>query len=181
MYKQKSRYLDFKQQLLKICTYFSQSSKGLTSQDGTALIEFAILAPIFIFLLIGLIELGLMLVIQNALDAGAAQAARYGMTGRVNNTQDRSTSINGEIFKILATYSWGLIDPSKVQISVRAYNTISDADNKTNPGLAGSFGSSGQTVTYTLRYPWTVPLPIFTNQTIFLEGSSITVNENFEG
>lgn len=179
MYKQQSRCVDFRQRLLKICTYFPRSLKSLCSQDGTTLIEFAILAPIFIFLLIGLIEVGLMMVIQNALDTAATQAARYGMTGRTNNNQDRSSSVNGELYKILDTYSGGLIDPSKVQISVQAYNTISEADNQTSSGIPGSFGSAGQTVIYTLSYPWEVPLPIFTDQSILLKGSSITVNEKF--
>lgn len=171
--------MDFKQRARKIFTCLLGKSNGFTSQDGSTLIEFAILAPIFIFILIGLFEVGLMLVIQNALDAGVTQAARYGMTGRTSNNQDRSTSVSGELFKILHTYSGGLIDPSKIQISVQAYNTLSEADNQAAPGQAGSFGSAGQTIVYTLSYPWTVPIPIFTNPTIYLKGSSITVNENF--
>jgi Flp pilus assembly protein TadG len=181
LYQQQYKYLDFKQRARKIFTYLSEKLNGLAAQDGSTLIEFAILAPIFIFLLIGLFEVGLMLVIQNALDAAATQAARYAMTGRTSDNQDRSTSVSGELFKILDNYSGGLIDPSKIQISVQAYNTLSEADNQAALGQAGSFGSAGQTVVYTLSYPWTLPLSIFTTQTILLQGSSTTVNENFEG
>jgi Flp pilus assembly protein TadG len=173
------KVLNFRRLPLHYSGRLSLKLNNLRVQDGSTLIEFAILAPVFIFLLMGLFEIGIILVIQNALDAGATQAARYGMTGKSDIGQSRNASINSAIFKVLDTYSGGLIDPTKVQISVKAYNTIGEADNTPAQGQGGSFGSARQTVMYTLSYPWTIPLPFVTAQTIMLTGSSITVNENF--
>ncbi len=62
-------------------------------EDGTSLIEFAILAPVFITLVFGILNLGIMMTVQNALESAVREAGRYGITGQSEQGLTRDQSI----------------------------------------------------------------------------------------
>ena len=64
-----------------------------TVQRGAALVEFAILLPVFIFLVMGIIELGWALYVQNAL----GDAARLGTRLAVTDSTKTAISITSAI------------------------------------------------------------------------------------
>jgi Flp pilus assembly protein TadG len=55
----------------------------LRDDRGSILIEFALVGPIFLMLMLGIIELGIMLFAQTVLDGAARSAARMIRTGQV--------------------------------------------------------------------------------------------------
>src|SRR5579872_1426000 len=55
----------------------------LRNESGAALVEFALVAPPFLLLLLGIVELGLTLFTQTVLDGATRTAARLVRTGQV--------------------------------------------------------------------------------------------------
>jgi len=55
-------------------------------ERGATFIEFALVGPMFIFLLLAIIEIGLTMLTQFVLDGGARTAARLVMTGQVQGS-----------------------------------------------------------------------------------------------
>ncbi|MBP6985526.1 MAG: pilus assembly protein [Alphaproteobacteria bacterium] len=179
----------------------------LRSEKGSNLIEFAFVAPIFLTILIGLFDLGAMLIVQNSLDAGARAASRFGLTG-ASNGLPRDDAIRKEVLDTVDTYSGGIAKRANVIIAVEAYNDISSLDKpepfddvNTNgaydvgefyvdingsgswdedQGTVGSFGAPGQAVKYTISYDWNSFLGLFGFQKkIHLIGTATIQNENF--
>ena len=154
--------------------------KFLFSQkdEGTSVIEFAILGPIFIILIFGIINIGIMMVIQNALESAVREASRYGVTGASQTGMTRGNSILQVINNVCNQYSGGIIKTSQLVISVSAYPDLINVSSGT--GQSGSFGSGGQAVLYKLNYTWDTLFNIFgTNHLIVLTAQTPVVNENF--
>ncbi len=51
---------------------------GRGAANGQALVEFALVIPLFLLLLFGLVEVGRLIYLQNAFNEAAREAARYG-------------------------------------------------------------------------------------------------------
>ncbi len=59
---------------------------------GQALVEFAVVLPIFVFLLFGLIDIGRLVYVNNAIAQAAREAARWGsVQGRSASVASRAT------------------------------------------------------------------------------------------
>jgi hypothetical protein len=180
----------------------------ITSTDGSNLIEFAFVAPVFLLILIELFDLGCMMIVQNALDAGARAASRFGLTG-ANAGIARDQAIKNEVIATVASYSGGIVKPDGIQIVVESYPALT-ALNQPEPfvdangngkydvgefyvdvngngkwdgdqGTVGSFGTGGQAVKYTVGYDWNSFLAIFGfPKTIHISGTATVQNESFK-
>jgi Flp pilus assembly protein TadG len=149
----------------------------LRSTKGSNLIEFAIIAPIFLTIIIGIFDFGAMMIVQTSLDAGARAASRFGLTG-ASGGSTRSAAIQNEILKTVAAYSGGIADPNKLVITVDAFPNLTALT--TNNGTFGSYGTGGQVVQYTIAYKWNTFLGSFGFPSpITLSGIAVVQNENF--
>jgi Flp pilus assembly protein TadG len=91
--------------------------------DGSTIVEFAVVAPLFVLVLFAALQISLVLLIQNAMDTAAREASRVGITGATESGMTRSQAINAKISTGHADmYSGGIVDPSKVSIVVKAYS-----------------------------------------------------------
>lgn len=136
-------------------------------ERGTSLIEFAILGPVFIILILGTLNLGIMMTVQNALEAAVREASRYGVMGQGESGLTRSQSILQVIQQASSDYSGGIIDPSKLQVTVEAYPDLIEE-------------GSGQVVLYKLSYPWDTFFNLFGGSNIVtLHAQTPVVNEAF--
>ena len=77
--------------------------RALFDRVGATAVEFAILGPLLLVLLIGIIEFGRMLWVENALQYAVAQAARCmtvdtSVCGSTRETQDFAASSSGMSF-----------------------------------------------------------------------------------
>jgi Flp pilus assembly protein TadG len=60
-------------------------------ERGVSSVEFAIVGPVFVMLLLGIFELGSMVFVQSVLDSSARQAARLIRTGQAQNSGNTQT------------------------------------------------------------------------------------------
>lgn len=94
--------------------------------NGAAMIEFAIIAPVFLTILIGIFDVGIMMIIRTSIEEGARAASRYGITGGAASSSTRDGSINQVVLNTIATYSGGIVDTTKVTITVKSYASLSN-------------------------------------------------------
>lgn len=158
--------------------------------EGSSLLTFAFIGPIFILLTLVSFELGLLLVIQNALNGAAREAGRYGIVENpaAGAGVTRSQAIDAKVKELAVEYSGGIIDASKLKSSIYSYASLGNI-NEPEPfvdangdgihqplesftdlngngswdagnGAAGS-GGQGQAVVYELSYPFTSVAPMF--------------------
>jgi Flp pilus assembly protein TadG len=149
-------------------------------KEGVSIVEFAILAPVFIFLMVGVVQLGFILVIQNALDAGVREAGRYGITGQVASGSTKEDSIKNRIIQTIKNYSGGIVDTTKIKIYASSYADLSSNQKLTSSGGSNNFGGSGTIVNYLVTYDWNTMIPYFgTNGIITLSARATFRNENY--
>lgn len=156
---------------------FFQSFFG--QERGTSIVEFALIVPVFCLVLFAAIQIGIIMVLQNALEAAAREAARYGITGQAASGLSRDESIKQRVLSVLSSYSGNIINPVHVTITVTAYPNLSNLESNTQ-AVNNTFGISGQAVLYTISYPWDTLFPLFGPSSILtLKGVAPVVNEYY--
>jgi Flp pilus assembly protein TadG len=78
--------------------------KFLRDERGAVAIEFALIAPMFLFMLIAIIELGLTLTTQATLDGATRVAARLIRTGQVNAAGDTLASFQNPLCNSMSMF-----------------------------------------------------------------------------
>jgi hypothetical protein len=77
---------------------------------GQALAEFALVVPLFLLLLFGIIDLGRLVYTANALSNGAREAARAGSVG-TRPPECNGMSREACVETVAKSHAWGLPDP----------------------------------------------------------------------
>jgi Flp pilus assembly protein TadG len=136
--------------------------------EGHAAIEFALIAPVFFMLLMGIIETGMVFFADSTLQNGMEVAARMIRTGQVQTGGITQTTFRQIVCN--AINSFLSCDPSKLYIDVRAYTNFAssnyppplDDDQNLNPNLNGyQVGTSCQVVLVRAFYTWELFTPVF--------------------
>ncbi|AIL12793.1 hypothetical protein IM40_03455 [Candidatus Paracaedimonas acanthamoebae] len=149
----------------------------LRQEEGASIVEFALIAPLFIFFIFALIQLSAALIIDNALEASIREAARYGIAGQGSGARD--DEIRSRIQTVARDYSGGLINPSNLTIMINAYPNFQALDANTS-GENGS-GRGNQAVKYQVQYTWDTTIPIFgASNLLVLKAQTPVMNEGFE-
>ena len=161
----------------------SRQHRFFRSQEGTAAIEFALISPVVLLLIMGTIEMSVMMLAQNVIESATFIASRTSKTGFVAEGQTRENTILREINNIAGV----MLNTDNVIITRTAYDEFGDIgqpepfidanDNKkhdegenytdvngnnrydTDMGTAGS-GTAGEVVVYTVTYPWHFATPL---------------------
>lgn len=120
--------------------------KNLKNQKGQALVEFAIVLPILLMLVMGIIQFGMMLNSYLAIENASREGARAGIVG----------SADTEIESLIIASSPSL-DPAYLTVSL----TPSEANRR-----------SGDTLTVTVTYNYKFTIPIISS--IFNDGKMLT-------
>lgn len=154
--------------------------------SGTTIIEFALIAPVFFLIFMGIIEMGLIYFTQSVLDGALAHGARVGMTGS-SVGRNRDAHILNEI----ARYTGGYLDASRIDVSIRSYTSfvnIGEPEPCIAPpvapcsGIAGvnfvdvngngtwdddqgrtGGGNANDVVLYRVEYDWSVITPLMSH------------------
>jgi Flp pilus assembly protein TadG len=92
------------------------------SEEGTTLIEFAMLAPVFFMLVMGLVEFVLYQYKVYTLNYVTYEAARNLQTGEVQSSDDMQAAFKEE----MCAHSGVLINCEDIQFDVRAFDEIKD-------------------------------------------------------
>ncbi len=148
-------------------------------REGATIIEFAIIVPVLLLFVIGILEVAMILLVSSLLEGSVREAARYGITGYVHEGNDRITTIRS----IVRQHTIGLVDMDKVRIDTLTYQSFTaigkpepftdtngngqrDAGEPFNDvngngkwdadmGAAG-LGGPGDIVVYTITYDWSM-------------------------
>lgn len=117
------------------------------SQDGVAIVEFALIATPFFMLLAAILETALMFWTSQTLEEAVAQASRSLLTGQSQSLYKGSATANAAAFRdAICGRAPALIDCSKLTIDVRSYSSFSSAQTGTagsNPTGGGTLNTSG--------------------------------------
>lgn len=149
----------------------------LTAIDsqGSAAIEFALIAPVFFLIFMGIFELGAIMVVQTSLETAILQVSRYGRTG--NTVEGQSNAATA--LSLASTYSFGLVDPNNLVLTVTPYPSFSAIPPLSQAPNTGSqnFGTGDQPVLYTLSYNWVFFTP-FADTLLSATGNSIKITSS---
>lgn len=98
-------------------------SRFKTSERGATAVEFALLAPVFVYVLMGIIEVSLFFFASANLDGAAIDAARLVRTGQAQSSADPEDTFYTEFCGKLFMFSCG-----DVFYDVRTVSDFSSAD-----------------------------------------------------
>jgi Flp pilus assembly protein TadG len=150
--------------LLKCLNRFPPELSGFRlARGGSTATEFALIAPIFLALLIGILQVGIVFFAEQALQSAAVMASRLVLTGQAqSNSMTQSQFVNAICPRVQA-----LFDCSSMMVDVQNYNSFS-ASNYSTPTLtydaqgnvsnkwSFSPGTAGSIVVVRFIYQWPV-------------------------
>lgn len=150
---------------------------------GVSAVEFALIAPVFFLLLIGVTELSLVMLVEHLLESATYNASRTGKTGYVAEGKSQMDTVMASLMTRLGGLS-PLIDPTKLTITSTAYGSLSQIGQPEQG--EETLGTAEQVVVYTLSYPWKIFTPMVgslmgdENRIITLSSRIVVRNEPYE-
>lgn len=139
--------------LMRLC----RLKKCDQSRKGTTAIEFALIAPAFFLLFIGIMEISLIMLTQHLLENAAFNASRLAKTGYVAEGKTQLQTVTEVINNELGSLS-PLIDTGKITFITTSYGDLSNI-GQPEQGTTG-LGVAEEVVVYTVSYPWHVFTPL---------------------
>lgn len=143
------------------------------NRKGSALIEFALVMPVFITILLATYELGLMLTIKNGLFRGLYTGSRIGITGNIppgSGYPTLAVAVDTTIknnFKLISAGSLG-----NLTITINNYSSLNNLLSNTSP--SSGVGGTGRYALYRASYTYNTITPML--RPIF--GNSIVITES---
>jgi hypothetical protein len=179
---------------------------AIVGDGGKAIVEFALVAPIFLGITLSIFEFSGIMFVQTLLEGGAREASRYGLTGQ----QPEGISRDAMILQIVSENSFGIIDVDDLEMTTLVYDNFAevgqpepftdengnDAWDEGEPytdvngngswdddmGAAG-LGGPGDVVVYRMSYDWPIMIPLFQpffGDHVTLQANIAVRNEPFE-
>jgi Flp pilus assembly protein TadG len=153
-------------------------NRSFRKQSGATVVEMAIIAPVFLLILLSLIELSMMFFATLTMQYAVREGARYAITGQSNLDPGTSNQqrYNAIIYSIKDN-SLGLYDKLAPVISVNGTSYASTTYN------SGMFGAAGAIIVLQLDCDWVVTTPflssMFTNGKYHFAVAATMRNEYF--
>lgn len=149
---------------------------GGLHQRGTTIVEFAIIAPVFLLLMIGVIELSMVYFANLTMQHAVREGARYAVTGQNNLDPNASNQQRYQaVIQKIKDSSMGMYDKVAPVISV---NNVSGSNS-------GMFGNPGDIVVISLDCNWPLVTPMmaafFTSGKAHFVVAATMRNESFSG
>ena len=177
------------------------------AENGVTAIEFAIVAPVLLLLIFGIIEFALIMMVYNAMEGATAVSSRLGKTGYLAPGITRQQTI----LNAITDRAGSLIDPTKLTMTSKFYKefdqindpepyidansngsynvgesyTDINGNGQWDPDMATSgYGSAGEVVVYAVTYPWPLSTPIVselvgTHGTFMITTHAVVKNEAY--
>jgi Flp pilus assembly protein TadG len=147
------------------------------------MVEFGLVAPALVGVLLGAVEMGLQAAVSVALDNAALRASRTGSLGRLNTDGTRAgAALHACVLKAAREAGGGLLN-GDLQLVMTNYGSSATAGadpNRTNGTGSSGAGAGGRTVVYELTYkqPYVLMGRLF-GQTLTHTAFVTTQNEPF--
>ncbi|MCJ8521180.1 hypothetical protein ABID21_004299 [Pseudorhizobium tarimense] len=177
------------------------------SEDGATAVEFAMVAPVLLFMTFAIVESGIAFAADIILKNATYDAARTGRTGFVSEDSTQDATVKQKIL----SQAGMIMDVDKLVITSLSYKSFDDlkkpepfvdknknglrddGENYTDVNGNGKYdldqgttgyGGTAQVVLYTATYPWTFHTPILkevigNNGTIALTATAVVQNEPY--
>ncbi len=132
------------------------------NRDGSAAVEFGLVAPMFFALLIGLVEIGIVMFANEVLENAAEDTSRMLRTGEAKTTgmtpQQFKTALCGKLLTpMFACPSVTLhINIFKDFDAIQKLPNIVGPNGQLKPDAANDFGKPLEVVVMRVAYPWTI-------------------------
>jgi len=133
----------------------ARSSPAGRSRKGATAVEFALVAPVFLLFLIGLVEMSLMLLVEHMLENAAYNASRLSKTGFVAEGKTQMETVMDVVNRELGSLD-PLISTSRMTFTSTVYGSLGEIGGEGSEGL----GTASQIVVFTISYPWQVFTPL---------------------
>lgn len=127
---------------------------------GVTSIEFALIAPAFFLLLIGITEISLMLLTEHLLENATYNASRTAKTGYIAENKTQIETVMEVLLHRLSGLQ-PLIDPAKISVTWESYGDLSDIGQPEQG--EETMGTASQIVVYKISYPWHFFTPLIGN------------------
>jgi Flp pilus assembly protein TadG len=130
------------------------------NKNGQALVEFALVAPLFFILLFAIVDLGVVFYVNLTMQHAVRQGTRYAVTGR----SDLGTDQRSALIQMIKDSSNGLYDknlhvPKDPVISVIIPGQVTFSNYSGTP-TTGDPGKPGDIIVVSLTYTWPLITPI---------------------
>jgi Flp pilus assembly protein TadG len=178
-------------------------------QSGVTAIEFALIAPVFIMLFMGIIEISMIMFTSSVLESATSNTARLGKTGYVA----AGTTRQQEIIDNVAARTAGFLNPALITVRTEVYSNLNQVGqpepciNPTSPPCPGTpgvnftdingngiwdsdmgsagLGNAGDIVVYVVSYPWALLTPVLyplvgSHGIVTLSARSVVKNEPYD-
>ncbi|HEX4079420.1 MAG TPA: TadE/TadG family type IV pilus assembly protein [Rhizomicrobium sp.] len=136
---------------------------------GSALVEFAVVAPVLILLLFGTIEIGVIFFLQSTLQNAADDAARMVRTGQVQSRNMTEAQYVAQICSEMTGIIASTTCNTKLEVDMEAFNSFSNADYSNVFNANGTInqndlqfetGDACDVVLVRAFYPWSIMTPM---------------------
>lgn len=124
---------------------------------GVTAVEFALIAPVFIMLMIGITEISLIMLSEHLLENAVYNASRTAKTGYVESGKTQLDTVMDVLHARLSGLA-PLLDPAKLTVTTVSYGDLSDI-GQPEQGSEG-LGTASQVVVHTITYPWQTFTPL---------------------
>jgi Flp pilus assembly protein TadG len=125
-------------------------------ERGAAVVEFAIVASVYLLVLIAIIEFGVMFWASLTMQYAVREGARYAITGQAEPASTRYQSVINKI-QVSSMGLWGKVSPV---ITVRIDNGAPASYPNSSDYTAGMFGTAGQIVVLQVDCKWPLLTPL---------------------
>ena len=135
-------------------------------EEGAAAVEFALVSGVFLWVFMGIVELGMMMLFNNGLEDGVDRAARLVRTGQADNRGISSTQMRdvicGQVVLKTSCSSNLVLDIRSFRdfASVRVPALKTDASGKPNMSAVYQIGGPRKVVVVRAFYPWKFFTPL---------------------
>jgi Flp pilus assembly protein TadG len=180
---------------------------ALVADSGQAIVEFALIGPIFLAMMCAIMEFSGIMFVQTLLEGGAREASRYGITGQVVEGVTREE----QILDIIQSNAFDIIEVDDLEMETLVYDSFESVgepepftDENGNGAYddgepftdvngnaawdddmgAAGLGGPGDVVVYRITYDWPIMVPLFEpffGETVTLRANIAVRNEPFPG
>lgn len=169
-------------------SFWALAYRFLRDHRGATAVELALVLPVFLYLLIGIVEMSLMFYARTMVDGAVLEAGRQIRTGQAQLSGDTLTTFTTQLCNSL----YGAYDCGNISIDVRTFSSFSsvsipiELDDDGVPITQFSAGGSGEITAVRAIYNWTFFTPMIgilfgtTDTTIQLTMTTVFQNEPYE-
>lgn len=131
----------------------ARSQRMYKDEDGATAIEFAVVFPIFIFVLMGVFEYCMILYLRGTIEEATRSTARLGIAG---STYDAKVGTSRDVFlrdELQKRLDLVVFNPDNLTVITKIYDTLEDFNTDSSSGaVTSAYGSGKQIIEYTVTY-----------------------------